>query len=161
MRCETTDDDDRDDELVATRRKGLDMVKKVVADGRPLAHNPFATLQGKVTPSPSTQTPADGAAANTGAPPAAPSSKEARPLGFRTKGKLVVKMERKGHGGKAVTRVSGIHAGDAEVLARDLKKALGTGVRVDDDGTLTVQGDLVDRVVALLEARGAVRIVRG
>jgi translation initiation factor 1 len=98
------------------------------------------------------------------APPAAPSARppaEER-VDLARCGKLVVRRERKGHGGKTVTRVEGLEAGPAalESLARDLRKALGCGATVDDDAVV-LQGDLTERAGDWLRARGATRVVRG
>jgi translation initiation factor 1 len=77
-------------------------------------------------------------------------------------GKLVVRRERKGHGGKTATIVAGIGlpARDLERLARALRHALGCGAAVDGD-RLVVQGDQAPRVQAWLAAQGARRIVMG
>lgn len=74
--------------------------------------------------------------------------------------KVVVRLERKGHGGKAVTVVSGVLAGPRDDVMVEFKKKLGTGARVDGDD-IVVQGDVVDRVIAFLQAAGAKKIVRG
>ena len=74
--------------------------------------------------------------------------------------KVVVRLERKGHGGKAVTVVSGVLAGPRDDVMVELKKKLGTGARVEGDD-IVVQGDVVDRVISFLQAAGAKKIVRG
>jgi translation initiation factor 1 len=76
--------------------------------------------------------------------------------------KLVVRRERKGHGGKTATIVGGIGlpARDLDRLARALRHALGCGASVDGD-RLVVQGDQAPRVQAWLAAQGARRIVLG
>lgn len=66
-----------------------------------------------------------------------------------------VLRETKGRGGKAVTVVRGA-PGDAAALAKlgqELKAACGSGGTVKD-GTIEVQGDHVDKVMALLQERG-------
>jgi len=66
-----------------------------------------------------------------------------------------VLRETKGRGGKAVTGVRGA-PGDATALARlaqELRAACGCGGTVKD-GTIEVQGDHVDKVMALLAQRG-------
>jgi translation initiation factor 1 len=77
-------------------------------------------------------------------------------------GKVVVRRERKGHGGKTATIVAGIDlpARDLERLARALRRALGCGAGVDGD-RLVVQGDQAPRVQSWLAAQGARRIVLG
>lgn len=74
--------------------------------------------------------------------------------------KVVLRVQRKGHGGKTVTRVEGLDLPDAVLHDRckQLKKSLGTGVRVDGDA-LVVQGDQLDRVRAWLTAQGVRRVV--
>ena len=77
-------------------------------------------------------------------------------------GKLTVARERKGHGGKTATVVSGLGlpARDLEAVVRALRRALGCGASIDGD-RLVVQGDQVPRVQAWLAAQGARRIVVG
>lgn len=74
--------------------------------------------------------------------------------------KLVLRIERKGHGGKTTTVLEGLVGSEAALdeFARDLKRGLGVGVSVDE-ARLVVQGDQRDRLRAFLEARGARRIV--
>jgi translation initiation factor 1 (eIF-1/SUI1) len=76
--------------------------------------------------------------------------------------KLVLRRERKGHGGKTATIIEGLAlpAARLDLVARLLRKALGCGARADD-GCVIVQGDLVDAIEAWLRRHGAARIVRG
>ena len=73
------------------------------------------------------------------------------------KAKDVVRVLRdaKGRGGKTVTVVTGISLPDKdlEALGKQLKASCGSGGTVKD-GVIEVQGDHVDRVVALLVAQG-------
>jgi translation initiation factor 1 len=73
------------------------------------------------------------------------------------KAKDVVRVSRetKGRGGKAVTLVSGITMTDKDLdaLGKQLKAACGSGGTVKD-GVIEVQGDHIDRIVALLVAQG-------
>ena len=73
------------------------------------------------------------------------------------KAKDVVRVSRetKGRGGKAVTLVTGITLADKDLdaLGKQLKAACGSGGTVKD-GVIEVQGDHIDRVVALLVAQG-------
>jgi len=66
-----------------------------------------------------------------------------------------LRMERAGRGGKTVTVVFGLpnNAAFLRDLAKDLKKACGTGGTVTDDG-VELQGDLRDRVRDALIAKG-------
>ena len=70
-------------------------------------------------------------------------------------GVVRVQREVKGRGGKAVTLVRGLPL-DATALAalgKQLKAACGSGGTVKD-GVVEVQGDHVERVMALLAAQG-------
>lgn len=71
-------------------------------------------------------------------------------------GRLIVRRERKGHGGKAVTVVDGLELPDAalEALARTMRKALGCGSWVDA-GRVLLQGDRADAVAIWLTRHGA------
>jgi translation initiation factor 1 (eIF-1/SUI1) len=73
--------------------------------------------------------------------------------------KIVVRHERKGHGGKTVTVVEGLKLPEAhlESVARTLRKAFGCGSRVVDC-CVVLQGDLTTAVAAWLRARGAARV---
>jgi translation initiation factor 1 len=77
-------------------------------------------------------------------------------------GKIVLRRERRGHGGKTTTVVTGLGLPlrDLERLARTLRRALGCGTSIDGD-RLVVQGDQVSRVEGWLSAHGARRIVVG
>ena len=66
-----------------------------------------------------------------------------------------MRREAKGRGGKTVTVVRGA-PGDAAALVRlaqELKAACGSGGTVKD-GAIEVQGDHVEKVMALLQQRG-------
>ena len=77
-------------------------------------------------------------------------------------GKITLSRERKGHGGKTATVVTGLElpARELESVARALRRALGCGVTADGDRVL-VQGDQATRVRDWLAAQGARRIVLG
>jgi translation initiation factor 1 len=98
-----------------------------------------------------------------GAPaPTPPRETSADPPAVAMTGKVVLRRERKGHGGKTVTVIDGLRAPAAalDTLARELRKALGCGARVDD-GRIIVQGDCAPAVDRWLRARGATHIVHG
>lgn len=80
------------------------------------------------------------------------------PLG----GKIVVRRERKGRGGKTVTVVEGVRLeGDALTgFAREMKRALGCGAVVES-GVVVLQGAQEEAARAFLEKRGATRVVLG
>lgn len=75
--------------------------------------------------------------------------------------RVVLRRERKGRGGRTVTRVQGLGWDDAALaeLARTMARALGCGVGVED-GDVVLQGDLVKRAEAWLLAQGVDRVVR-
>lgn len=77
-------------------------------------------------------------------------------------GKIVVRKERAGRGGKTVTLVEGIALqGDAlQEFAREMKKALGCGATVEG-AAIALQGEHEDRAKAYLEKKGAAKIVQG
>lgn len=71
------------------------------------------------------------------------------------KQRLVVTIDRRRRAGKQVTLVSGF-AGDDDALAalgQELKKRLGVGGSAKD-GEIVLQGDLRDKVVAVLTEMG-------
>ena len=94
--------------------------------------------------------PAAGPVAATAAGPAA-----AKP------GRVVLRREKKGRGGKTVTTLTrhGLSPAALAPLAKGLRKALGCGATVEDD-VVVLQGDQRDRAADLLEAEGW-RVVRG
>jgi translation initiation factor 1 len=80
----------------------------------------------------------------------------------RVPARAVVRMERKGRGGKEVTVVDklGLPPAELERWCRELKQALGCGGAVDGD-LIVLQGDLRPRIGAVLEARGIGRVTIG
>ena len=77
-------------------------------------------------------------------------------------GKLVVRRERKGHGGKTVTVVEGLAlpAARLEAVAKAMRKALGCGSWLEG-GRIVLQGDRPDAAAAWLARHGAKQITRG
>ena len=77
-------------------------------------------------------------------------------------GKVGVRQERKGRGGRTVTLVTGLR-GDDDALAafaKRLRKALGCGASVDGKA-IVLQGDLRERVKNQLTTWGATKVVLG
>lgn len=76
--------------------------------------------------------------------------------------KVVLRRERKGHGGKTATRIEGLSGtgGELHTLAGEIRRAFGCGAVVDG-GDLVVQGEQSDRLVVFLRDRGAKKIVLG
>lgn len=76
--------------------------------------------------------------------------------------RVVLQRTRAGRGGKWVTRVLTTPAPTAtqlETLARDLRKALGTGAHVEE-GVIVVQGDIAERIETWFRKCGVTKIVR-
>lgn len=122
--------------------------KKSEAPAAPAApfHNPFAALSAKREELPSGPAPAP-----------APEPKQAK-----GPARAVVRMERKGRGGKEVTVVEqlGLRGAELEAWLKALKNSLGCGGTVEED-TLVLQGDQRERLPALLSARGVRKVTVG
>ena len=76
--------------------------------------------------------------------------------------RAVVRMERKGRGGKEVTVIEklSLQAVELEAWCRELKQALGCGGAVDGE-LIVLQGDLRSRVPAVLTAKGVEKVTVG
>lgn len=72
-----------------------------------------------------------------------------------SKQRLVVRIDRRQRAGKQVTLVEGFigTSSDLAALAKTLKTKCGVGGTAKD-GEITIQGDLRDKVVALLQGMG-------
>lgn len=83
-------------------------------------------------------------------------------LDLSGQGKLVLRRERKGRGGKTVTILSGLNLPPTrlEELAKALRKGLGCGATIEDD-VIVLLGDLSPRAKEWLEKHGAGKIVVG
>lgn len=91
--------------------------------------------------------------------PAPTTAAPAGGLDLSRQNRLNLRMERKGRGGKTVTVLSQLDAdeGVRAQLARDLRRALGCGARVE--GTdIVLQGDVRDRTRTWLLKRGVKRV---
>lgn len=78
------------------------------------------------------------------------------------KQKLIVSIDRRNRGGKQVTLVSGFVGSedDLKELGKAIKVKCGVGGSAKD-GEITIQGDLRDKVVALLQGMGYTKAKRG
>jgi len=94
-----------------------------------------------------------------GPAPAAPSPAPAPAAG---PARAVVRLERKGRGGKEATVVEKLALPPAvlETWCRELKQSLGCGGHVEGDA-IVLHGDLRPRLPRLLEARGVRKIIAG
>jgi len=68
-------------------------------------------------------------------------------------GVVRVFRDKSGRGGKVVTVIRGLPAGDVATVASDLKRQCGTGGAVKD-GAVEIQGDHREKVAARLEVQG-------
>ncbi|MEZ6017401.1 MAG: translation initiation factor [Planctomycetota bacterium] len=140
-----------------------------------LTHNPFAKLRAALPGLPASPsrsaTGADGAA-SVGGDATQADGAATTPMRADAGTRVVVRVERKGHGGKTVTRIEGL-LGDRVARAdfvKALRRALGAGARsaeavdaasAEGAGDIVVQGEHVDRVVAFLQQHGVRNVVRG
>ena len=72
------------------------------------------------------------------------------------KAPLRISLERKGHGGKTVTKLLGLEGSKDRLqsFVKELKQGLGCGASVQDD-VILLQGDQRERLKDLLISRGA------
>jgi len=94
--------------------------------------------------------------------PAAPSVPAAKSTVYTRGARVVVRRERKGHGGKTMTRIEGLvgTTRELESAVRDVKRALGCGAALER-GDVLVQGDQGERLQAFLASHGVRKIVVG
>ncbi len=80
----------------------------------------------------------------------------------RAPARAVVRLERKGRGGKEATVIEKLDlaAGERERWLKELKRALGCGGAIEGEA-LVLQGDLRSRVRSLLEERGVRKVTLG
>lgn len=112
-------------------------------------NNPFAALQGLAEDLPKQPKKPDTQAAE-------PAPKGPAPL----TGKVVLRREKKGRGGKTVTRVSGLPPSRLDELCKKMKKGLGCGAKVEGED-LVLLGELTERGAAWLKDAGATQVVIG
>ena len=105
-----------------------------------LTHNPFRSLRTAGESSPATD-------------PTVPDQAEVAQGDAHRSGKVLVRREKKGRGGKTVTRVSGLGLDEHELahLARGIKRALGCGASVEG-GDVLLQGAQTERAADWLRA---------
>jgi translation initiation factor 1 len=128
-----------------------------MTDERKPFHNPFAALERlRGTETPETRT------ADATVPRSAGPSDPASPPPAKGPARAVVRLERAGRGGKAVTIVEhlDLRAPDLERWLKSLKSQLGCG-GVIESGAIVLQGDHRDRLPALLADRGVKKVTKG
>ena len=121
-----------------------------------LSHNPFAALSATATVDAASDTrrqPAPSVVAPSDRPPTASPS-------ARFPSQIVIRREKKGRGGKTITRLSGVPTDGLSSLTGEMKKALGCGATAEG-ADLILLGSLVDRAAAWLSEAGADKIVKG
>ncbi|HLP00808.1 MAG TPA: translation initiation factor [Opitutaceae bacterium] len=117
--------------------------------GSPLGQNPFGALNAAGLPQ---QAPA----------PAAPAAKNAAPP-RKSRGRVEIRRETGGRGGKTVTTVSGfvgIGLPEKEELAKKMRNAAGSGGTVKD-GQIEIQGDKREVVARILQEAGFQPVMAG
>ncbi len=94
--------------------------------------------------------------------PAGPQAARPAPREPSGPARAVVRMERKGRGGKEATCIEklGLAPADLAIWCSELKKALGCGGSVEDD-VIVLHGDLRKRLEPLLLARGVRKVTLG
>ena len=77
-------------------------------------------------------------------------------------GRMVLRVQRKGMGGKTVTVLTcqGLASSLLEPLAKELRKGLGCGSRIEE-ADIVLQGDVAARAARWLRDRGVKKIVGG
>ena len=122
--------------------------------------SPFAALEqlrGSLPEGPARSGPLGHGVGPAGTPPAAkPAPAPKRPA------RAVIRLERKQRGGKEVTVIEKLElpARELETWCRELKQALGCGGAVEG-ATIVLQGNLKQRLPAILSARGVHKVVVG
>jgi len=115
-------------------------------EASPLLHSPFDALQSLDTTS---------LPAGNDLPPPSPAKAEAIP----SKGRLILRREKKERGGKTVVIISGFepqrgwNSKTLEPLARELRQTIGCGGSVEGR-EIMLQGDQPERVAEALEKKG-------
>lgn len=85
-----------------------------------------------------------------------------KPVVVKGPARAVIRMERKGRGGKETTVIDklGLAPAQLEIWCKELKQALGCGGVVDGE-LIVLQGDLRPRLPALLTGKGVAKVTIG
>ncbi len=119
--------------------------------GSPLGQNPFGSLSSLGLPAQTSQ-PAPNS-------PAVGAAKEEK----KNRGRVEIRREKAGRGGKTVTTVSGfvgIGLPEKEALAKKMQRACGAGGTVRD-GCIEIQGDKREAIAAILAEAGFKPVMAG
>lgn len=124
-------------------------------DEKTLFHNPFAAL-GRLRGTPPADPPSliDPPAS---AKKTAQTPRDTHPTSITSVPRAVVRLERSGRGGKAVTVIDHLDVADRDDWLKALKSSLGCGGTVEGD-RLVLQGDQRERLKGVLTARGVKKI---
>ena len=117
--------------------------------GAPLGQSPFGALD------PAALKQSGFAVPDRPAPPAPTPAPAPKPAA-RNRGRVDIRRETQGRGGKTVTVVSGfvgIGLPEKETLAKQMQRACGAGGTVKD-GCIVIQGDKREGIAKILEAAG-------
>jgi translation initiation factor 1 len=87
---------------------------------------------------------------------------EASSIVDETPKRAVIRLQKKGRGGKTVTQVThlGLPSAALDRWCADMRRLLGCGGSVEEE-TLVFQGDQRVKAAAILEARGVSKVTRG
>jgi translation initiation factor 1 len=131
---------------------------RIATDGSassPLGQNPFGALSAAGLPA---HTPASAPVPRAAAPAAAGATEPKK-----NRGRVEIRRETGGRGGKTVTTVSGfigIGLPEKEALAKRIQKTCGAGGTVKD-GQIEIQGDRREAVARILEEAGFRPVMAG
>lgn len=129
--------------------------------GSSLSQNPFGALSGAGLPSAAVNPPPSTNSNAAAKPGAAPVNAGEPPK--KNRGRVEIRRETAGRGGKTVTTVSGfmgIGLPEKEELAKKIQRAAGAGGTVKD-GRIEIQGDKREAAARVLEEAGFRPVMAG
>ena len=146
-------------------KKNSKRIELGAGEGEPgLTHSPFASLKGTLGKVESTGSGQSGSAQDEPTQQQ-PAQEDRQPSRDHFGGTVIVRHERKGHGGKTVTvadlgQTEWAAKQDLDQVAKALRKALGAGARAGEQ-SITVQGDQVERVAAFFKESYGAQVTLG
>ena len=132
-------------------RKRTKQAAKIVSDAAPLTSNPFAGLATLLPQAPAAPPPATSATQPEPPPPEPTAS---------LSGRLIVRRQKKGQGGKTVTCIDGLDPALLAKLLPQLKRDLGCSARIKEAVLVAGTADHT-RVANWLRKAGATQVVLG